>query len=355
MEQPSPRRADRNRDSDRPHRGALVAILVAFFVLMTGVAAAGTYYNHCRGSDAIRTPVTVTVQSGASGSQVVDELASKGVIRCGGWVGRWLLAENGKGDAILAGTYHLTTGMTVDQAMEVLTASPISVPVTKVTIPEGYRITQIARRVHRELKISAKNFTRLALAGGFARPPYLPANKPTEGFLFPDTYDFARHGTRAKDVINKMLDRFVQEARTLPFKQRAKQLKVTPYQIVIVASMIEREAKVAKDRALISAVIYNRLRRGMPLGIDATLLYVDPTPDGKLSSSDLRFKSPYNTRIRVGLPPTPIANPGRASLEAALHPAHVKYLYYVLCGANGHHKFSDNYHQFLIDKAHCLG
>jgi uncharacterized YceG family protein len=119
--------------------------------------------------------------------------------------------------------------------------------------------------------------------------------------------------------------------------------------------MIEREARVPKDRALISAVIYNRLKDRMTLGIDATLLYADPTPDGKLSSSDLHYDTPYNTRIHAGLPPTPIANPGRASLMAALDPAHVKYLYYVLCGADGHHRFSSSYQRFLSDQAHCLG
>ena len=137
MEQPSPRRADRDVDSDRPHRGALIAMLTAIFLLVAGLAAGGTYYNHCRGSDSTQRPVILTVRSGASGTQVVDELASKGVIRCGGLIGRWLLAQNGKGDAILAGTYHLTTGMTLDQAMEVLTSSPSSIPVTKVTVPEG--------------------------------------------------------------------------------------------------------------------------------------------------------------------------------------------------------------------------
>jgi UPF0755 protein len=102
-------------------------------------------------------------------------------------------------------------------------------------------------------------------------------------------------------------------------------------------------------------VIYNRLAKGMTLGIDATLLYDDPTPDGRLSASDLTSKSPYNTRIHTGLPPTPIASPGLPSLRAALEPANVPYLYYVLCGADGHHRFSVRYARFLHDKAVCLG
>jgi UPF0755 protein len=130
---------------------------------------------------------------------------------------------------------------------------------------------------------------------------------------------------------------------------------VTPYQIVTVASMIEREARVPEDRPLIAAVIYNRLDRGMDLGIDATVEYIDPDPENGLTASDFRIHSPYNTRLHPGLPPTPIASPGLASLQAALDPAKVGYLYYVLCGADGHHVFSTSYDQFVKDKARCLG
>ena len=104
--------------------------------------------------------------------------------------------------------------------------------------------------------------------------------------------------------------------------------------------MIEREAQVDEDRATIAGVIYNRLDAGQTLGIDATLLYDDPTPDGKLSTADLAAASPYNTRINAGLPPTPIASPGRASLEAALHPEQTDYFYYVLCPPDGRRRAS---------------
>ena len=354
MDEPTPRRADRHRKSDRPHRGSLVALLAAFLVLVAGLTAVGLYYGHCEGAVGDKRPVTFTVAPGTSGTQVVDDLAAKSVIPCGGAVGRWLLQKNGKSGDILAGTYDLTTGMTLDQVMGVLTTAPVGAPTTEVTIPEGYRITQIAALVDKRLQISARQFTRRALSGKYSDPPYLRAGRSAEGFLFPDTYEFTTEGTTADDVIRRMLDAFANQAKTLPF-DRAKGLVVTPYQVVVIASMIEREARVPKDRALISAVIYNRLKKGMTLGIDATLLYDDPTPDGKLSSSDLLFDTPYNTRIHPGLPPTPIANPGRASLMAALSPARVKYLYYVLCGADGHHRFSVRNSQFLHDEARCLG
>ena len=116
-----------------------------------------------------------------------------------------------------------------------------------------------------------------------------------------------------------LLDQFGTEAETLPWAN-AQELGVTPYEVVTIASMIEREAALDRERPIIAGVIYNRLKIGMNLGIDATLLYDDPTPDGQLSFSDLEYDSPYNTRLNPGLPPTPIASPGRASLEAATEP-----------------------------------
>ena len=155
-------------------------------------------------------------------------------------------------------------------------------------------------------------------------------------------------------MIQRLLDQFDSEAQGLDWGN-AKALGVSDYEIVVIASMIEREAAVASDRAKIAAVIYNRLAIGMPLGIDATIGYIDPDPSNGLTASDFAIDSPYNTRLHAGLPPTPIASPGIASLRAALAPADVPYLYYVLCGDNGRHRFSVTYHQFLADKAECLG
>jgi UPF0755 protein len=128
---------------------------------------------------------------------------------------------------------------------------------------------------------------------------------------------------------------------------------VTPYEVVIIASMIEREAALDRERPIIAGVIYNRLKLGMTLGIDATLLYDDPTPDGQLSFSDLEYDSPYNTRINAGLPPTPIASPGRASLEAALQPADTPYFFYVLCGEDGHHAFGVTIADHEANRVRC--
>ena len=236
----------------------------------------------------------------------------------------------------------------------ILSTPPPAVPTIRLTIPEGYRLTQIADRVHEELGIDPDRFVALAQSKDWSLEPYLPAGQGTEGFLFPETYRFSKTDTTAKDVIQRLLDQFGTEADGLDWG-KAKGLGVSDYQIVVIASMIEREAAVASDRAKIAAVIYNRLAAGMPLGIDATIGYIDPDPSNGLTASDFEIDSPYNTRLHTGLPPTPIASPGIASLRAALAPAHVAYLYYVLCGADGAHRFSVSYQQFLSDKAECLG
>ncbi len=331
-----------------------MAVLVAFLILIVSVSAVAVYYNYCQGGTEGGRPVTIVVSQGASGAEVVDQLATSRVIRCGGLAGRIMLHQQSKAGDIRAGAFQLTTGMTLSQAMTVLTTPPTPVPTTTVLIPEGYRLTQIASTFEQKMKIPATGFLAAAGKGTFSVPGFVPTGGSLEGFLFPDTYQFATQGTTAEMIIQEMLTSFESEAKTLPFS-RAAVLGVTPYEIVVIASMIEREARVQGDRAKIAAVIYNRLKIGMTLGIDATILYADPTPDGKLSSYDLKFDTPYNTRIHTGLPPTPIASPGVASLTAALFPAHDDYLYYVLCGTDGHHKFSTNFAQFTRDKARCLG
>ena len=341
------------RHRRRAHWGLRLGI--ALLVVVGTLAVAGArYYSYCQEASGPKTPVAFTVPEGSSGGEVVDALHDAGVIRCG-LVSKWLLRKSGRQDKIRAGDYRLTTNMTPEAVFAALSAPPPAVPTVRLTIPEGYRITQIAERVRESLGISVDRFLTAIDATNWTLPPYLPkdASSP-EGFLFPQTYQFARDGTTPEDVIQRLLDEFGTEASSLPW-HNADALGVTPYEVVTIASMIEEEARVPQDRPKIAAVIYNRLARGMNLGIDATLQYVDPNPEDGLTASDFRIDSPYNTRLSSGLPPTPIASPGIASLDAALNPADVTYLYYVLCGADGHHKFSDTFAQFEQDVSTCLG
>jgi peptidoglycan lytic transglycosylase G len=338
----------------RAERGARWGRWVALVVLLSLVGlgiAATRYYDWCQGASGPQDPVAFEVRDGQSGSEIVDGLHEEGVVRCG-LVSKWLLRQSGVEGEFRAGTFELTTNMTPDAAFEMLTTPPEPVPTVRLTIPEGYRLTQIAERVQETLGIPAKAFMKAVRSKDWSAPPYLPeeAESP-EGFLFPETYEVVEDA-RPGEVIQELLDQFVVEADDLPW-DRAEELGVTPYEVVVIASMIEKEAALDRERPLIAGVIYNRLAIPMTLGIDATLLYDDPTPDGQLSFSDLEFDSPYNTRINPGLPPTPIASPGRASLEAALAPADTDFLFYVLCGEDGHHEFGLNAAEHEANRITC--
>lgn len=330
-----------------------MAALLALLLIAGGIAGF-RWLTWCRGAEGPRTPIAYVVAEGASGGDVVADLERLDVVRCG-LVAGWELRRSGLASSLLAGEHQLTTNMTPIEAFAVLTSPPPAVPTVTLTIPEGYRLTQIADAVEEALGIPARAFLRAAREGDWSLPPYLPADAPSlEGFLFPDTYEFREEGTTAEDVIARMLETFAQRAADLPW-DAAEALGLEPYDVVIVASMIEEEARVEDERAWISAVIRNRLAIDMPLGIDAVNLYADPTPQDGLTSADFATEGPYNVRLIVGLPPTPIASPGVASLLAALTPADVDYLYYVLCGDDGSHAFSRDFATFSADKARCLG
>jgi UPF0755 protein len=357
QDQLTPQRADsRAGRRDRPRRTSLLILFIAFLLVVGAAVAAASYYQGCqRVPDGPAKDVAFTVPSGATADQVVGALNEAGLIKCGGFVGNLMVRGTGKASQIRAGTYALTTGMTLDEIIHVLTTAPKVVPTANVLIPPGYRLTQIAERMHETLGISRKAFMDAAESGTYSLPPYLPQGSSTvEGFLWPETYRFAKRGTTPDDVITRLLQQFQTDTADLPWSN-AETLGVTPYQIVVIASMIEKEATLDADRPKVAAVIYNRLAKGMTLGIDATVGYIDPDPSNGLTSSDLAIDSPYNTRLNPGLPPTPIASPGIASLKAALEPADVDYLYYVACGNQGASRFSTTYAQFLHDKAVCLG
>jgi UPF0755 protein len=218
------------------------------------------------------------------------------------------------------------------------TTAPAST-VVRVVIPEGLTRVQIG-------ELAAKYGLRGSYRAASRHSPLLnpshygaPSSTPDlEGFLFPATYDEYPRAPVSRLVAEQLIA--FKENFSASLSARARALHVTPYQLLIVASMIEREAQVPGDRAKIAAVIYNRLEKEIPLGIDATIYYAVELQKGigtytqELTESQLHINSPYNTRTHVGLPPTPISNPGLASIEAAAKPAHVPYLYYV-AGADG--------------------
>jgi UPF0755 protein len=227
----------------------------------------------------------------------------------------------------------------------------------RIIFPEGFTRREMADRVAavREIAIAKRGVTpRLTKTGyleasGAAVPPAHFRKdwklSSIEGFLFPATYEFTKLTSSAK-LVRDQLTAFRRSWRKVNLRY-ARSKNLTPYDVLIIASMIEEETVVPRERRLVAAVIYNRLRNDMPLGIDATIRYGRNVPGTEpLKQSDIQSDSPYNTRNRLGLPPTPITNPGLASMRAAANPARVDYLYFVRIGTSDRHFFTASEAEF---------
>jgi len=248
--------------------------------------------------------------------------------------------------------YRTVTRTTATGTVETVIAVPKPF---HIVFPEGFTRKEMAERVAAVAKIAARKrkvrpkLSRAAYLALTAKPrvPSCFRAKVTniEGFLFPATYEFFKDSTSAQ-LVQDQLDAFCENWKQVDLGY-ARSKNLTPYDVLIVASMVEKETLSPDERELVSAVIYNRLHAGMPLGIDATLRYgLDIPPTESIRQSQLESNSPYNTRKRQGLPPTPIASPGLASLQAAAHPAKVKYLYFVRKPDKKHHFFTASYQAF---------
>ena len=227
----------------------------------------------------------------------------------------------------------------------------------RIIFPEGFTRRDMADRVAavREIAIEKRGVTpRLTKTGylqasGSAAPPAEFrkdwAGRSIEGFLFPATYEFTKLTSSAR-LVRDQLRAFRRNWRKVDLRY-ARSKNLTPYDVLIVASMIEKETVAPDERRLVAAVVYNRLRNRMPLGIDATIRYGRDVPGTEpLKESDLESNDPYNTRNRLGLPPTPISNPGLASMRAAANPARVDYVYFVRKGESNRHFFTASQSEF---------
>jgi UPF0755 protein len=288
-------------------------------------------------------PVTITVNAGEGSVEIGRNLREAGVVDS---VNRFrdVAEERGLDGSLKPGTYKLVTGMSIDAVLDLLAKGPSTgIP---VTIPEGFTVAQIVAKL-----AATEQFTKAEVEQALKSKDLIVTNRPKgedslEGLLFPDTYGIEPDDT-AVGVIQEMADQL--EVVLSRYQLSTAPQDLTPYQLLIVASMIEREAKVDADRPKIAAVIYNRLAAGKRLEIDATVEYA--VGHGNLTARDLRSSSPYNTYTTVGLPPTPIAAPGEAAIKAALHPADGDWIYYVLATKEGEHAFTESYQEFLKLKA----
>lgn len=276
-------------------------------------------------------PFLVEIERGMSVREVAEVLKSQGVIRS---VFDFALACRLMDASIQAGEYRIPPRLKPTELIRAF--SPEHLALCRVTIPEGSTLKDIAAIVESSLGILGSDFLMICNDKSFTAHLGFQANS-LEGYLYPETYYF-EPGTSARKVAERMVKEF-RDVVGPKYQSRIAELGMTLHKVVTIASLIEKETAVARERPLISAVIYNRLRRNMPLQIDATVIYGLKDFDGNLTRDDLEADTPYNTYTRKGLPPGPICSPSKASLLAALYPRDVPYLYFVSMN-NGHHKFS---------------
>ena len=292
----------------------------------------------------------VKISPGDGASDVAAAMVRAGVVKSS----RAFISaaeDSGRADEIQAGVYRVPLRASGKAAMAAI-LDPANRLVSQVTIPEGYTAKQVLALLASktglplaELQAAAGRISNLGLPDGL-RP------KTAEGFLFPSTYEFDPDQS-ADQVVQQLTNQFGTEYRKLGFAAAAKAQRLTPYQALIIASLIESEAKFPEDRPKVARVILNRMANGTPIGIDAANRYGVALTGKDPNSVTYTENSPYNVRTHLGLPPTPVSNPGVASLQAAVRPAAGNWLYYVVADAAGHHIFTASEDTWSAAVAKC--
>ena len=342
-------------------RGCLGKLVVLAVVLgILGLVGGGlVYLTYQKQVDPAGPPgeeIALTIPMGSSTQRIGGLLEDAGVITSAD-VFRYYIRFNG-GGPFQAGEYALNKNMSMGEVIDVLEKGP-QLKFEQLTVPEGLILRQIAEQVAKLEGRSAEAFMA-AVESGTVRSKYQPASVNTlEGLLLPETYNVEPKDDEAA-ILNRMVSSFDAVAEEVGIDQAQAKVGVSPYEAIIVASLIERETRFDEERAQVAQVIYNRLKRKMKLQVDATVIYAlgrTGERNIRVLFKDLEVKSPYNTYQVAGLPPTPIAAPGRASLEAALNPTSGNLLFYVVTDPSGRHSFAETgaQHAANIRKAEAAG
>ncbi len=307
----------------------MIFLLSAAFV----VAAADLYVTFFVPASRTGEKKTIEIQKGAGFRVIAEDLEEKGIIRS---ADSFIFAASILGDykVIKAGEYELDSSMTPLRILDMLVKGKVKEYV--VTIPEGYNLREVAATLEKAGLVDGKQFLSKVTDGNYTKT--LGFNAPTlEGYLFPDTYEFTR-GMGDEGIIAKMAARFL-TVYDSEFAAEARRKGLTMQKAVTIASIIEKETGSPQERELVSSVFQNRLRKGVKLQSDPTVIYDMKDFSGFLTKKDLSTRGPHNTYIHYGLPSGPISNPGRAALRAAINPAKDDYLYFVSKN-DGTHFFS---------------
>jgi UPF0755 protein len=336
-------------------RIALWTVGLLLLVIIGGAAGGAIYVMNALQPVALSDQEKrVIIPQGAGSSEIAAILTEQGLIRNSA-IFTYYLKYKKEGSRFQAGEYSMAPGITLNQIIDKLNkGETVKEDVIRITIPEGFTVSQIAEKLNQQTPWNAALFLELsnrlpAVEASFAAQiPENPSIKHRlEGYFFPETYEFKK-GTTEQQFIERMVQELDKKLSTLPsdWKDKLKQRGLSFHQMLTIASLIEREVVVDEERPIVAGVIYNRLNKKMPLQIDATVQYLFEKQKERLFEKDLLIESPYNTYLNSGLPPGPIASPSMASIRAALYPAETKYLFYVTKkdGSMGH-LFAETYEE----------
>ena len=331
-------RTGEDRNSGKASFGLVLVLLIAVII-----AGAGYKYIHGIGEpldSSSQEKISVDIPSGSGTAAIGRILEEDGVIKSARQFK--IKSRMDKNDGkYRTGVYELSPSMDMDEIMQILMDG--SQNTLRFMVPEGYTLKQIADKFAETGNGTAEDFLNETQNGDFDfeyNDQMVDGEKRYEGFLYPDTYEIYKNES-AHGIIQRMLTRFEQVYDAAADEATVDTSKYSVFDLVTVASLIEREVKLDEERPLVASVIYNRLNKNMKLQMCSTVQYALGTPKARLMNSDLKIDSPYNTYQNAGLPAGPIASPGQASISAAVHPADTDYLYFVLTSAgSGKHNFA---------------
>ena len=321
-------------------RAVVAAVILAVIGMMIYRGAHSWFAGQLDPDGEPGAEVSVVIESGATTGEIATTLELAGVIPNSTFF-RYYAEWKDLGN-FQAGEYRLRENMSADEAIAVLDLGPKQIEYGEFLIPEGLWVSEILDRTAAQIPGITVADLEAALDSGAVQPRYRPpGNTSWEGLLYPAKY-FIEQDITAPEVLAKMSNEFAAVTGELGYGAAERTHNMSAYEVIIIASLVEAEAKTEADRPKIAAVIYNRLNEGMPLGIDATLIYGKGVRGEVPTREELDTPGPYNTRHPEsrGLPPTPIAAPGRASLEAAMNPTPGPWLYYVRIDDEGNHAFA---------------
>lgn len=330
-----------------------IVIIILVIILLTVFIALKFYKQGLLAMDSHNPrDIDISIPTSTSSMEIGEILHENGLVKHP-LIFIYEIKSKGVGGKLKAGDYNLSTGMDIEEIIDSLTKGGKSQNTTKFTIPEGYEIRQIAEKLADGEIVNKDRFLELVDDKANFQEKYdflklLNDGQNLEGFLFPSTYEIFI-GSTEEQVIEKMLGEF-EKIYENELKSKIMEMHLDFNEIITLASIVEREGKVEEELPLMSAVFHNRINQGMMLQSCATVQYILGERKEVLSTEDTRTFSPFNTYINQGLPPSPIASPGKVALMAAVNPADVDYLFFVLTGEDGTHTFTKTYDEHLNAK-----